>query len=674
MYLSINTQNLHPTLINILDDTLKSLEPHERLGICEWAEKYVKFPDTNAKKGYLDLSSMAFLYEILESMADPAISEVSLMASAQISKTTCGIIYIGYMIANYPAPIIVLQPTIDMAEKYSKTKLEPMLRNMLPVSGLLMERRSREYRNTMRYKEFPGGFMIITGANSPVDLAGHSVKTVLTEDEDRIPPVVGQEGDPVSLAEERTESYKLYGRKIIHLSTTTIKQTSRIYRHYNQGDQREYYVQCPRCGEYQTLKFDNLKWEKDKDWTGKTIKHYPHKLYYECAICKEHLYEKDKYYMVSKGHGYWKPSRPDIKDHRSFKINRLYSTLSTWADITKDFVKIKDDNAGLRVFFNTTLGEPWELEEALELEIADLMKRNENYLTPENPYMSNNVLSLTSAIDVQQDRLELKIKGWGLKRERWTIEYKQFYGDPNQDDVWDKVIHHLATDWPREDGVSLRPEICLVDSGYNTRRVYEAVAYMNSKLSLKRGVFCIKGKAGNDIDIWPRNFKKVNTTILFVIGADKAKEDLLISLKAPRNSGADLPSPGYNHFTSACCTIEYFEQLTAEKRVIKYLPSKGTQYSWIKKKENARNEALDLEVYNIAAEIYLYNDYEYLSEKLAEEAAELEARKKDPDFMVSIEDEPEEKPKAPRKILYPSGQNSNVLYNSGSNFVNSWRK
>jgi phage terminase large subunit GpA-like protein len=674
MYLSINTRQLHPTLINILGDTLKSLEPRERLGICEWAERYIKFPETNAKKGYLDLSSMAFLYEILESMADPAIPEVSLMASAQISKTTSGIIDVGYTIENYPAPMIILQPTIDMAEKYSKTKLEPMLRNIPSVSNLLMERRSRDARNTMRYKEFPGGFIIITGANSPVDLAGHSVKMVISEDVDRIPLTAGQEGDPVMLAEERTESFKLYGRKLIRLSTPTIKQTSRIYRLFMQGDQREYYVQCPKCGEYQTLIFDNLKWEKDKDFTGKTIKHYPHKLYYECAFCKEHLSEKDKHYMVSKGHGYWKPARPEIKDHRSYKINRLYSTLSTWTDITKDFIKRHDDPAALRVFWNTTLGEPWELEEALELEIADLMKRCENYLTPENPYMSNNVLSLTSAIDVQQDRLELKIKGWGIKRERWTIDYQQFYGDPNQDDVWDKVIHHLATDWPREDGVTLRPEICLVDSGYNTRRVYEAVAYMNSKLSLKRGVFCIKGKAGNEVDIWPRNFKKVNTTILFVIGTDKSKEDLLASLKTPKNNSDTLPSPGYNHFTSACCTIEYFEQLTAEKRVVKYLPSKGAQYSWIKKKENARNEALDLEVYNIAAENFMYNDYERLAETLAEEARELEARKQDKDFMIANDDGKEEKLESKRKILYPSGQSSNVLYGTGGNFVNSWRK
>lgn len=669
MYLSTSLQNLHPTLIDIFISTLQGLEPRERLSVPDWADLNVKFTESSAKKGYWNTSEMEYMREPLESMADPSITEVTMMTSAQIGKTTAGIIGVGYFIDNDPSPGIVLQPTIDMAEKYSKTKLEPMLREMPPVFKKLGIRKSRETRNTMRYKEFPGGFLIITGANSPVDLASHSVKFVLSEDVDRIPLSAGQEGDPVMLAEERTESFKLYGRKLIRLSTPTIKQTSRIYRLYMQGDQREFYVPCPKCGEFQTLKFDNLKWKKDVDLTGKTLKHYPHLLYYECEKCKAQLTERDKRQMVPSGH--WIPAHPEIKDHRSYKINRLYTPLSTWADITKDFIKVYKDNAALRVFFNTTLGEPWELEEALELELADLMRRNENYLTAENPCMPNKVLALTCAIDVQNDRLVLKIKGWGKGDEKWTINYETLYGDPNQDDVWDKAIDCLRVDYPREDGVTLRPLICLVDAGYNSLRVYEAVRYMNSKIKLQRGIFCIKGKEGMGREIWPRNYTLVQNKryFLYVVGVDEAKEKLLQSLKAPLNNNPDAVSPLYNHFTSSCCSLEYFEELTAEKRVVKYHPQRGPQYQWIKKKENIRNEALDLEVYNEAAKVFMYFNYDALAESLAEEAKELADKIAAPAFMAELE--PESKGNNPRVL---SHETIYTPYGSGKNFVNSWRK
>jgi phage terminase large subunit GpA-like protein len=631
MYLSTQTQlntNFHPTLIKIVNDLRRYLEPRERLRIDAWADKYVQLPASSAKKGFWITDEVAYTREPLLSLINPNVTEVTWMSSAQILKTTVELIFLAWLIDNDPAPFIVLQPTIEAAQIYSKSKFEPMISLIEPLKGKIGERKSRDFRNTMLYKEFPGGFGIFAGANSPVNLAQHSVKYCISEDVDRIPLTAGEEGDPVLLAEQRTESYKMYGRKLVRFSTPTDKNTSRIFRLYNLGDQRKYYVPCPRCGFPQVLFFDNMKWEKETDLYGKVKQHFPDTCYYECVNCKGEMKEKDKRPMVAAGN--WIAKFPERSKHHSYHISRLYSTISTWSDLVREHIDSEDEPDARKVFVNTGLGEVWESEEAIEIEIVDLLKRaeKEKYLTNAFPYLPNEVLVITAQVDVQSDRLELLLKGWRGKYERWTIAYEKFSGDIFQDDVWDDLIEFLQVDWAREDGVTLRPAICLIDSGFKATRIYERVRYMRKKLKLMGGIHAIKGRAGINFDVVPRsqNVTEKKRMNFYYIGVDAAKDMLLDSLNVA------LPGPGYNHFTPAVCDVEYFEQLTAEKKVTKYHPLRGFRSNWIKKKANARNEVLDLEVYAIAAIIILNPAFDRIEKKLLDQAKELAEAKLDTDY------------------------------------------
>jgi phage terminase large subunit GpA-like protein len=682
MNLKINFRNLHPTLAEILKLTLNSVAPREILSVPEWADRNVMFPDNSAKKGAWRTDDYEFWREPMENINNPKVLYMSLMTCAQIGKTTLGIIDASYLIKHMPSPLMYLLPTIHMAESFSRDKFEPMTNNIDEVHEILGDRVSRNSNNTILQKTYPGGFIKFAGGNSPTDLAQHSVRVTICDDIDRIPASAGDEGDPVFLAEQRTESYTFFNRKMIRMSTPTVEQTSRIYRFYMQGDQREFYVACPHCGHYQTLKWDRLHWEEIKNLAGEVIDFNAENNYYECENkeCGSHLKEADKRWMISaKGKGKWIPKRPEIKDHRSYKINRLYSPLSSWASVIREYYTLKDDTASQRIFQNTVLGEPWKDGSTVEVEIADLMKRNEDYLTEKRKTIPNGVLLITAQVDVQADRLEMKLSGWGRKKELWTLFYTKFTGDPEQLEVYEEAAEFLKAGHMRDDKVTIHPAICLVDIGYKQNAVLAGIERMKKIVHLPKGIIGIKGGHG-DRAIIPNkiSFTTKKRYVYYTIGVDRAKDAAMDRLKTPKSEdpAPDAVNPNYHHFTSSCCDINYFEQLTAERKEIKWSAAYGPQAKWVKKKEGIRNEVWDLEVYGVAAEILCYADYDRLYEKYLAEAKELEGLKKAPATFMheDVAEEPEKKqvnkPK-PRRIY--GAQTYNPL-KIGGNFVESWRK
>ena len=490
------------------------------------------------------------------------------MTSAQIGKTEIVNNIIGFIIDQSPAPVLLLQPTLDMAHAWSKDRLAPMLRDTPALQNKVNDPRTRDSGNTLLHKTFGGGHITMAGANSPASLASRPIRDVLCDEVDRYPASAGAEGDPVNLAKKRTTTF--HNRKLILTSTPTVKGESRIEAAYMESSMGRYHVPCPHCGEFQVLKWSNVQWEDEK------------KAWYTCDIHGCLIEEKDKLRMVDKGE--WRHEVEDNKGVIGFHINELYSTWRTWEDIKNDFLSSKKSPQLLKTWVNTSLGETWE-EEGTTTNPEALYSRREDYTIP------SEVKFLTIGVDVQGDRLEYEIVGWGSGRESWGVKYGILMGDPDHSEVWSELTQVLRKDYPNEDDVPLNISAGCIDSGgHHTQIVYNYCA----KRPIQR-FYAIKGMAGEGRPIvLPRDtIGYPHKRKVIMVGVDTAKATMMSSLHQTE------VGEGYSHFPmDNGYDEEYFHQLTAEKLVTKFI--KGfPKREWIK--QRARNEACDCRAYNYAA-------------------------------------------------------------------------
>lgn len=518
------------------------------------------------------------------------IHRISVMKSAQTAFTQGALNMIGYIIDIQPGPILVAYPTESGVKKFSKRKLFPMLRDSIVFKKKVADSRKREGDNAILEKSFPGGFISMIGTNSPNALSSQSVQYLFIDELDRIPYEAGLEGDTVKVLQKRQQGFSNY--KCAEISTPTFKGMSRIENAFNASDQRYYFVPCPKCNHFQTLRFENLKgWRIDKGT------YEIEKTFYECENekCKAQLYERDKYFMVS--HGEWRKTKPEILDHAGFFLNELYSSLSTWENVIKQFIDSKNDQLKLRSFKNLVLGEVWEDQTTKDMDSNFLMKRCESY----GPELPEDVILLTAGVDVHDDRLEMIVKGWGLFEESWLIDFKIFRGDPSTNILWSELDVALSKTYIHACGVPLLlAAVCIDAMGHFTQQVY---SFTNAQSRRNRRIYAVYGKSGDNLPIIHFRPSKTRQGDSFAVGVDTAKE-LIFSRLAILEFG-----PGYMHFPfeihidkqtgkGTSLDKEYFEQLTSEKLITIY--DKGLpKRTW--KKLRARNEALDMEAYATAA-------------------------------------------------------------------------
>lgn len=545
-------------------------------------------PEDCERPGNWNDEGFEYLNGFMDAFNDPLVHYLTCMKSAQTAFTQATLNIIGYIIDMQPGPILVAYPTESGVKKFSKRKLFPMLRDTPALSNKVSDSKKREGDNAILEKSFPGGFISMIGTNSPNALSSQSVQYLFVDELDRIPFEAGNEGDTIKVLQKRQQGFSNF--KCIVVSTPTFRGISRIEDAFNRSDQRFYFVPCPQCNHFQTLRFENLK-----GWRIEKGIYEVEKTYYECESCKTQLHERDKYYMVS--HGEWRKTKPEIQEHAGFYINELYSSLSTWQNVVKQFIESKDDQLKLRSFKNLVLGEVWEDQTTRDMDSNELMRRCESY----GPALPAAVIVLTAGVDVQDDRLELIIKGWGLNEESWLIDYKIIYGDPSTNKLWSELDLALNVTYQHSLGaVLLLSAVCIDAMGHFTQQVYN---YTNHASRKNRRVFAIYGRSGDNMPIINFHPSKTRKGDSFAVGVDTAKE-LIFSRLSITDFG-----PGYMHFpyeiridkqTSKGVTLEkeYFEQLTSEKLITVY--DKGIpKRVW--KQLRARNEALDLEVYATAA-------------------------------------------------------------------------
>lgn len=561
-----------------------ALRPDPPYTVSEWADRNrVLASVASAEPGPWRTSRTPYLKEPMDALSSYSdVEVVAIMKGAQLGVSEAALNFAGYAIHHSPGPMLYVMPTIDMMKKISKTRVEPMITASAALSERIKPARSRDSGNTLLSKDFDGGTLLMTGANSASGLRSMPIRYVMLDEVDGYPASADEEGDPVTLAIKRTSTF--VRRKIFQLSTPKLKGTSRIGKAFRAGDQRYYHVACDACGTRQPITWSQIKWEANQ----------PETAHFECAACQHPHHEHRKAALLAGGQ--WVPTaKPSRAGYRSYHLSGLYSPWFKWAEAAQEFLDAKNDPALLQPFVNTVLGEEWDDLADEKVDTATLFRKREDYPSGPPDEMEEpiplGVAVLTAGVDVQPDRLEVEVVGWGRDEESWSVDYKILVGDPTDLDVWEQLDDYIESRWPHsafEHGMRL--SAVAVDTGAVTHSVYNYVRPREG-----RRVWGIKGYSGAR-PIWPKrpsrsNKGKIN---LFAIGVDSAKEVIYARLA---KVGANVSGAGACHFPEDR-DEEYFEQLTAEVQKRRYVRGFPV-IEWIKVRD--RNEALDCRVYAYAA-------------------------------------------------------------------------
>lgn len=426
-------------------------------------------------------------------------------------------------------------------------------------------------------------------------------------------------------------------RKIFLVSTPTIQGLSQIERQYEASDQRHFYVPCPYCGELQTLIWPQIQFD---DVNG---------AYYSCLHCHKRIDEFHKTDMLK--HGEWRATYPD-RPVAGFHLSSLYSPVGwfSWQHAVDNFRQAQTASSRangeslLKVWVNTTLGEPWvDRGECPEWE--RLFERAEDYPRGTVPA---GACVLTAGVDVQKDRLECEIVGWGPQKESWSIDHIVIPESPTSPKAWKRLTEVLEKIYPFENSdYGLNISMMAVDTGYSTQEVYNWVRQQNPyKVIAVKGVdkVLIPLGAPTRVDVTVGGRKLSRGVKLWPVGVSLLKSELYAWLKLTRSEEGECP-PGYAHFPKY--SPEFFKQLTAEQLVTKMVKG-AAKREWQKLRE--RNEALDCRVYARAATLALGMDRWSESQW-----AKLQAQH----HVTAKEDVPETGEKEPQEILQSSSELQN---------------
>jgi len=549
--------------------------PPARLAVSEWADRHrVLSQESSARPGQWRTDDMPFLREIMDCLSShhPA-RRIAFMKSTQVGGTETLNNWVGYIIHHAPGPAMITQPTVEMAQRWSRQRLSPMIAESDVLRERIKPARSRDSGNTTLLKEYPGGLVVISGANSAASLRSMPVRYLGMDEVDEYPDDVDGQGDPCALAERRTSTYTVRA-KVFQVSSPKLKDSSRIEEAFEAGDQRHYHVPCPHCGEW--IVFEDEMLQDDG-----------YMVHRGCGVPIE---EHNKNAMLAQGQ--WVAHNPDGA-YPSFHINAFYSPTGlgdTWAEIAAYRAEAREDPIKLKTFTNTILGLPSE-GQTKRIEPNALRELAGKWPARTVPPGG---LIITAAVDVQHNRFAVMLVAWGRNESAAVIDYVELPGDPTREDDWDVVWEYLSRPVRNRAGLDLRVSCAAIDSGNWTHEVYQFV-----RKHQHQGVIAVKGSSqGNkpvigrptpqDVNAKGRKIKR--GVSLWPVGGDTAKTTLLGRIEADLEE-SDIDARRFRFAQDL--PPEIYDQLAAEQFDIE-------RGRWVKIRSR-RNEALDTLVYAYAA-------------------------------------------------------------------------
>lgn len=638
---STNLIPSHPAAITALRARLSVvrravMRPPPRMNVPDWADTYRHLSTSaGAVGGPWQTHRVEVARGAMMSVTEPGVRKISAMISTQTMKTELLMNTFGYYAHLDPCPILLLEPKDEMADAFSKERVAPMIQSSPELRKIMGDQRSRNGDDTLRFKRFPGGFLAMTSAGSPTNLAMRAIRVVLMDEIDKYEST--KEGDPVSLAEERTATFGA-ASLAIRVCSPTWEETSRIFRAYLDSDQRRPYCQCPECQHWQTLDFfRHVNWNKTDDgehkpetaeifceecgvaWTEAqrlrmmttkhTLRFYQTRPF---TCCDEHqdpqverLWEWEDDLQV--GYAICKHclKRAVPNRHAGFQASKLYSPFTSIVELASKWIEAKDDPETKQTFYNTQLGIPYRVEATKEVGTNVLAERKEVF----DAEVPEGVVTITMGADVQPGsetslgRIECEIVGWGVGEESWSLGYHIIQGDPALPQIWEQLDKLLLKPLRHVRGFDMFITAACVDSGgHNTQEVYKF-----ARPRIARNVWAIKGASDRGVNwspVWPplaQELKKQKFRLGWkpiLLGVNSAKEAVRQKLLVEK------VGPSFCHFPPDR-PDGYFLQLTAERLIIE--KKNGVVLRSWRIKKGQSNEALDCRVYAYSALVGLYH-------------------------------------------------------------------
>ena len=606
------------------------LKPLPKTSVSEWADTYRYLSaGVSSEPGKWRTERAEYQRAIMDAFTEPGVHRVVVKSAAQIGKSDIMNNVIGRFAHLDPASIMMIQPTVDMAQDYSKSRIAPMIRDTPVLSSLFYDvkragdktAKTRDGNNTILSKFFPGGRLVMCGANSPAGLASRPVRILLADEVDRFPESAGNEGDPVDLASKRMTTFWNYVMGLF--STPTIEGDSRIEIEYNAGTQEEWQHQCPNCGEWHLISYLDMitDAEEHRDKSGRR-QVIVHGVKWRCPDCGFEFTEQQmrnaKQMYVARN------PKALFNGIRSFFINAFTSPWIGWNDIMREWMEAKGNPEREMVVVNTRFGESYHEQGAFEDEKI-FLRRREAY----GAELPDGVLLLTAAVDTQDNRLEYEVCGWGAGEESWGVRKGIILGQPDWESTWselDKILEHV---YRFKNGTGLKIVRTFIDSGgHYTGHVYR---YCEKNFIKQR--FAIKGYSNRPgIPLNYKIGKASGTTIpLVILGVDDGKQQVMnrLAIKSPGAQYMHFPldedqeglqNRGYDEI--------YFKGIMSERKV------KIRRYGSIREiwqpTKGVRNEPLDLRVYNLGCMLSVNPQWDELQTIMKQPAQEAVVRKEPP--------------------------------------------
>ena len=564
--------------------------PPENLTLSEWADKKrILSPESSAEPGPWRTKRTPYLKRPMDCVTDPKVKIVTMVASSQVGKTELELNAIGYIMEQAPGSILYIHPNLKVAQKFSKQRVNPMLRDCPSLKKL--SSKTKRLGDTILQKTFPGGILTIVGSESAADLASTPTKYILGDERDRWAKSAGREGDPWELAKARQITFP--DAKAIEVSTPTIKGDSNIEFGFLQGTQEYWCTKCPHCGEYINISWDHIRFNSSHVVINHKKVYSVKDIMFACPECGCMSSEQEMKQQPAE----WVAKNPDAyeKGRVSFWLNSFISPWQSWENIIIAFLEAKDYPDRLQAVFNTQLGELWEDRGDLQTE-DEMLARREDYAAD----LPEGVLALTCGVDTQDDRLEYEVVGHGFFGETWGIYKGYILGRPDAPEVWQQLDEVIDRHYHFENGKSLKIGLTFVDSGgHFTQEVYE-----QCRIRQPKRVFAIKGKGGQDIPYISTKPSKVvingnerKKAWLYIIGVDSGKTTIMSNLKV------ETPGASYCHFprNESRGYDEYFFNCLLSEKLTLNKTKTGNKWIWEKIPGHNRNEALDCRNYANAA-------------------------------------------------------------------------
>ena len=574
----------------------RGLRPDADLTVSQWADAHRMLGSrASAEPGRYRTARTPYMRDIMDALSpNSAVQRIVFMKAAQVGATEAGNNWIGFAIHQAPGPMLAVQPTVELAKRNSRQRIDPLIEESPELRERVKPARSRDAGNTMLSKEFAGGILIMTGANSAVGLRSTPARYIFLDEVDAYPASADEEGDPVSLAEARTLTFA-HRRKVFLVSTPTIRGLSRIEREYEASDQRRFFVPCPHCHQFQWLKFDRLRWDKGR----------PEAAEYHCEGCDRAIAEHHKTAMLEAGE--WRATATAADPGTvGYHLSALYSPIGwlSWERIVRAWEAAQGSDEAIRAFKNTILGETW-VETGEAPDWSRLYDRREAWKPGTVPAGG---LFLTAGADVQKDRIEVDVWAWGRGGTSWLVDHIVIEGGPDHQGAWAELTKLLGRTWVHQNGAQLQLAKLAIDTGYEAPAVYA--------WSRRQGVAQVapvKGVEGFNrsspvsgptyVDVTDAGKRLRRGARLWTVAVSTFKAETYRHLGLPRPTKEDLAQgamhpPGTVHLPD-WVESEWLKQLVAEELVTVRTKRGFARLEWQKLRE--RNEALDCRVYARAA-------------------------------------------------------------------------